>query len=255
MKLSIYLLFLGLVSAANLLSNDASIKLVGGTEVSPKFKYPWIVSLNNQDTHICGGTLINSNTIITNAGCIYGNITEWTAKIHRHDLSLTELEENGKTFSIKSWIAHPLYSRSDYYDISLWKLDGNFNLSTIIQLDQGDLSNTEKLTLKIIGWGATQSGDGSIPLLREIHQSIVNNEKCKSRYSYFKKELLFCASNGGYENPCYGDQGSPLFLEDGNTFTLVGLSSISLDCGARHYPHVYTRVSSLLPFIQKHINF
>merc|ERR1719384_664687 len=51
-------------------------RIVGGSEVKPKNKYPWMVALvdtNTTDGQFCGGTLVASKYIITAAHCMFKN--------------------------------------------------------------------------------------------------------------------------------------------------------------------------------------
>jgi len=46
-------------------------RIVGGEE-APLHEFPWQISLRNLGSHICGGSIINSNQVITAAHCVEG---------------------------------------------------------------------------------------------------------------------------------------------------------------------------------------
>jgi len=46
-------------------------KIIGGEE-APKHEFPWQISLRNLGSHICGGSIINRNQVITAAHCVEG---------------------------------------------------------------------------------------------------------------------------------------------------------------------------------------
>jgi len=50
-----------------------------------------------------------------------------------------------------------------------------------------------------------------------------------------------------------GDSGGPMIINDGGRYTQVGIVSWGIGCGKGQYPGVYTRVTSLLPWIYKNI--
>ena len=50
---------------------EKSSRIVGGTEVSPANKYPWVVALLHSDGYLfCGGTLVASKYVVTAASCM-----------------------------------------------------------------------------------------------------------------------------------------------------------------------------------------
>lgn len=49
----------------------SEIMIVGGDEAKPA-EVPYIVSLTTGDTHFCGGTLLDANTVITAGHCSLG---------------------------------------------------------------------------------------------------------------------------------------------------------------------------------------
>merc|ERR1712141_390235 len=48
-------------------------RIIGGEE-APKHEFPWQVSLKSFGSHICGGSVVNRNQIITAAHCCQGQL-------------------------------------------------------------------------------------------------------------------------------------------------------------------------------------
>merc|ERR1712154_591862 len=46
-------------------------RIIGGEE-APPHEFPWQISLRNLGSHICGGSIINKNQVITAAHCVEG---------------------------------------------------------------------------------------------------------------------------------------------------------------------------------------
>merc|ERR1711915_608509 len=46
-------------------------RIIGGEE-APPHEFPWQISLRNLGSHICGGSIINKNQVITAAHCVQG---------------------------------------------------------------------------------------------------------------------------------------------------------------------------------------
>ena len=54
---------------------ERSSRIVGGTEVAPANKYPWMFALVNSlgGQFFCGGTLLASKYVLTAAHCMFYN--------------------------------------------------------------------------------------------------------------------------------------------------------------------------------------
>ena len=50
----------------------ASARVVNGQDAAPH-SWPWQISLRVRGGHICGGSLIRDNAVVTAAHCVYSN--------------------------------------------------------------------------------------------------------------------------------------------------------------------------------------
>nr|AAW31593.1 trypsin-like serine protease [Zoophthora radicans] len=257
MQLLSILSVLGLVTANYKLEKLPSGRIVGGYEVTPKFQYPWIASLEYYGSHTCGGTLYNEKTIISAAHCNIGSTSAWSASVHRHDLNEKAEKESGSNHKIIERISHPQYDLNDdsSNDVSVWKIAAPGNKTSGIVLDSGKVSSEDGTLLKVIGWGTTTSGGDVSKVLLEVKVPVFNIDKCKKAYSTLDTASQFCAGypEGGKDS-CQGDSGGPIFIEEKGVATLVGVVSWGRGCALKGYPGVYTRVSKVLDFIEKHAN-
>ncbi|KAI9291965.1 trypsin-like serine protease [Neoconidiobolus thromboides FSU 785] len=230
-------------------------RIVGGYEVSPKFKYPWMASLQYNGRHSCGGALINGNTIISAAHCVIGADSSWKASIHRHNLTLTPKAEGGKTYQVIERISHPLYDAStNANDAAIWRIDSTDFSPTGVILDDGKYSNKDDTLLKVIGWGTTSSGGAVSKVLLEVKVPVFNADKCKKAYPDLDTVTQFCAGypEGGKDS-CQGDSGGPMFIEENKVPVLVGIVSWGRGCALKGYPGVYTRTSAVTNFIKQYL--
>lgn len=220
----------------------------------PKFKYPWLVTLQDKQNHICGGTLINPTTILTAAQCSQlREIKDLTAEAHRHKISLPLNQENGFKFTVKEIIAHPGYlERTGDNDIAIWKVelvagDAAQLPSAMVEFDDGSLS-VRNTSLQIAGWGSLWEGGPIPPMMLEAQVNVVSHRKCVKHYPKLHASSI-CA--GRYETgACQGDTGGPLFSpRENEKVILVGIASYGVECGETNYPGVYTRVNAMSEWI------
>ncbi|GCC38981.1 hypothetical protein chiPu_0023339, partial [Chiloscyllium punctatum] len=99
---------------------SATDRIVGGTDASIE-EWPWQVSLQYKKQHLCGGSIINHQWILTAAHCFpeeYNQIANW-----RVFAGSDVLYSGGSTFSIMKVVINAKYnSVTSNYDIALIKV-------------------------------------------------------------------------------------------------------------------------------------
>merc|ERR1719284_1125830 len=96
-------------------------RIVGGTEVDPKNKYPWMVALmdGTGSSQFCGGTLVASKYVVTAAHCMFFDqnaqqpltTSQVKVRIGDHDLAATgETSIAEKTIAVSKITNHPSYA-------------------------------------------------------------------------------------------------------------------------------------------------
>jgi len=231
--------------------------IVGGVEVNPPFKYPWIASLQYSGTsngHFCGGTLINSSWILTAAHCSTGlNPRSVTVNLHRHDLTRSATSEQGISVGVSQIIIHPNYRAvTSDADVALWKLATPVNTLTPIVLDSRAQYDYAPNPVTVAGWGDLRQGAGrGSPTLQEVTVPIVSTTTCNVNYPRSITDNMVCAGlPSGGKDSCQGDSGGPLWATNPGYPVLVGVVSWGEGCAQPNKPGVYARVSALIDFIQ-----
>nr|DBA14771.1 TPA: hypothetical protein GDO54_004061 [Pyxicephalus adspersus] len=229
MKLLVVCMLLG---AAAALDDD---KIVGGY-VCTQNSVPWQVSLN-AGYHFCGGSLINSQWVVSAAHCHKQSIQ---VRLGEHNIAVNEGTE--QFINSARVIRHGSYnSRTLDNDIMLIKLASPATLNSYVKavgLPSGcAAAGTSCL---ISGWGNTLSSGTNYPdLLQCLNAPILSDSQCQNSYPGEITRNMFCAGylNGGKDS-CQGDSGGPVVCNG----QLQGVVSWGYGCAQRNYPGVYTRV-------------
>ena len=112
----------------------------------------------------------------------------------------------------------------------------------------------DNVTALVTGWGRLESRGSQPDILQEVEVETMTNRACARSHGDHKiTNNMICAGSQG-RDACWGDSGGPLAVmgQDGS-FRQIGVVSWGNGCGTPGYPGVYTRVSSLLAWIQDRI--
>uniref|UniRef100_A0A8C5I2N2 Transmembrane serine protease 3a n=1 Tax=Gouania willdenowi TaxID=441366 RepID=A0A8C5I2N2_GOUWI len=229
-----------------------SRRIVGGN-VSKEGQFPWQASLHFRNEHLCGGSIITSQWIITAAHCVYG------PKLLLFLLKSNQPGHSAQSLAVKTIIYHARYRpRTLDYDIALMKLSNplTFNgisITPICLPNHGEVFE-EGTMCWISGWGATEEDGETSLLLRSAMVPLISTRTCNQAEIYrgLISSWMICAGflEGGVDS-CQGDSGGPLACEDTSVWKLVGTTSWGRGCALRNKPGVYTRITRSLNWIHQ----
>nr|AAU06120.1 trypsinogen [Takifugu rubripes] len=220
-------------------------RIVGGYECTAHSQ-PWQVSINI-GYHYCGGSLINDQWIISAAHCWQNPYTQ-IAILGDHHIWMHEGTEQYMSVDAIYWHQSYDYTTLDY-DIMLLKLAHPVTQNQYVKpvaLPKACPEAGDKCTVS--GWGNIYSDDVFNPFnLQCVEVPILSDKECDNSYPGKITERMVCAGylEGG-KDACQGDSGGPLVCNN----ELHGIVSWGQGCAQPNYPGVYTKVCSLLPWIQ-----
>ncbi|KAF7402239.1 hypothetical protein HZH66_004506 [Vespula vulgaris] len=225
-------------------AESISSRVIGGKDAEDN-AFPYQVSIRVQGFHICGGSIINKQWILTAAHCLRNPIDTFVV------VGSNSILSGGISYGVKEMIIHSKYSVNPIInDIGLIKIFGKFEYSNAvapIQLPDKDIDETN-CTAIFTGWGETKNTGGRDNWLQIINLKIVELPKCRMIYQSVKNTNI-CTDNSHTHGVCYGDSGSPLVLNG----VQIGLASWVTPC-AKGYPDVHTRIYSYIDWIISHIS-
>lgn len=220
-------------------------KIVGGTPV-PDGKYRFmavlVVGKTNGSTELCGGSLIDPNSVLTAAHCLV-NARSVDLAVGRTVIS----QNQGQVRRATNAFIHPRFNirRSYAYDAAVLKLNSAVRGIKPIKLATAKQNRLELPghKLKVAGWGTTSQGGNSTDRMREVSVPVVSDRRARQAYSsqYFPSLMVAAGVNG--KDSCQGDSGGPLF-QPGITRTQVGIVSFGRGCARPRYPGVYTEANN-----------
>uniref|UniRef100_A0A3B4F895 Plasminogen n=1 Tax=Pundamilia nyererei TaxID=303518 RepID=A0A3B4F895_9CICH len=224
-------------------------RLVGGC-VSNPHSWPWQISLRTSiGKHVCGGTLIDPQWVLSAAHCFESSIWPSAYKVF-----LGIHTERGNEPSKQERRLEKIVMGPNRADIALLKLESPAIINDNVQpacLPEKDYIVSSTAECFVTGWGETQ-GTGGDGVLKEEGFPIIENKVCNLP-EYLNGRVQnneMCAGyiEGGADS-CRGDSGGPLVCYEQNKFVVQGVTSWGLGCANAMKPGVYARVSKFKDWI------
>ncbi|MGW0895223.1 S1 family peptidase [Saccharopolyspora sp. NPDC002578] len=225
---------------------EAGPAVVGGHDATEE--YPFMVSLQQQGQHFCGGSLIRPDWVVTAAHCAAAVEPEdVTTRIGSGDRTT-----GGAETGVAELVVHPGYDQAaPGDDVALVRLDRPVEQQPIsLAADSGAPGDPTR----IIGWGVTCDDREQCPelptRLQELDTELVADDRCAD----FDGATELC-TDSPTENAqgCNGDSGGPQLKGEPGRWELIGATSRDGDesplCGTG--PGIWTDVTAYADWIDQ----
>ncbi len=162
---------------------DLSPRIIGGDD-TPVGRYPYVVSLQDDLSHFCGGSLIAPDVVLTAAHC---SIDKFKVVVNRHNLNNFF---KGDVIDISFQVTHPWYNRrTTNYDFNLVFLTRptNANVQPVKLNSDPSVPQAGDL-VTVMGWGDTAAADNIQRLsavLQDVDLNVISNEKCQESSGFY----------------------------------------------------------------------
>ncbi|XP_031574197.1 chymotrypsinogen B-like isoform X2 [Actinia tenebrosa] len=233
-----------------------SARVVNGENAQPH-SWPWQISLRVNGRHICGGSLIRPDWVVTAAHCVDRNPrpSGYTVVVGAHTRTGSTAVQ--QTFRLKQLFKHEGFSmRHLRNDIALLQLNGQISASSKVNtvcLPQKGSRVPAGTGCYITGWGRTVGGGSAAGILQQAVLPVSNDNACVQRNGYLvpvDPKSMVCAGGQG-KGGCQGDSGGPFVCNEGGRWVLRGAVSWGhSQCRTDHYT-VFARVSSFIDWINQ----
>ena len=238
-------------------------KIIGGGATA-KNLYPFmtaIVSANSNSidgliNSRCGASFIGGRYVLSAAHCFANvraqDIDVW---IGGHDLSNAS---EGRRVSVQQIYLHEQYDAASYdKDIAVLELSEVITdiepIKLITPAIEATLNEGDLLT--IMGWGNTSANtqiDDYPLILQSTDVPLYNRAACLAAYGTgeITNDMMCAGYIAGGQDTCQGDSGGPLVYQYQGQNYQAGVVSFGNGCALANSPGIYSRVASLLTWIQ-----
>jgi secreted trypsin-like serine protease len=235
------------------------------TQHAQRFPLFLLVSLQFNNAHFCGGTLIAKDVVLTAAHCL--GYASFQAVIGRHDLTNKSI---GDQVDVARIVVHPEWDNVSFEnDFALLVLARTATASDaqLAKLNNNEGYPASGTTAHVMGWGDLEEDTDkykSSNVLMMVDTQVLTNQECREAdgkldgfngsYEDFIFPDMICTLSKK-QNACKGDSGGPLVVRGSSASMDVEIGIVSwsmpFGCATKTFPVVYSRVSNAYDWIKQ----
>ncbi|CAL8271509.1 unnamed protein product [Lota lota] len=174
--------------------------------------WPWMASLQINGSHVCGGTLVSVDAVLSDAACISVH-ANWSVVLGRLN------QNSSNPFEVTLGVQSITFSNLTGHNIAVLTLSKRPRLSDYIQplcLDTGGGNFLGNSDCWLAGWGEGQGGEKQV--LQEFSTTIVDCGNASLSSDNICTQAVIVRQ---------GDAGGPLMCKSGNFWTQVAVLPVA----------------------------